>query len=184
MYVYKQNVSDGGSLASRIKKLGSLPERTIQSYTFQLLDSLKYIHAKNIVHRDIKGQNILVTRDDQIKLIDFGCGKRLRRSMHNADALKTMRGTPYWMSPEVITGNGHGIKSDIWSLACTVFEMLSGHPPWFVRFILSMHTCSIYCLLSSSKLALLRFCSLVYCLLSSSKLALLRFCSLAKKKSF
>ncbi|XP_063685556.1 ankyrin repeat domain-containing protein 12-like isoform X2 [Bolinopsis microptera] len=121
---------DGGSLASRIKKLGSLPERTIQSYTFQLLDSLKYIHAKNIVHRDIKGQNILVTRDDQIKLIDFGCGKRLRRSMHNADALKTMRGTPYWMSPEVITGNGHGIKSDIWSLACTVFEMLSGHPPW------------------------------------------------------
>ena len=166
MYVYKQNVSDGGSLASRIKKLGSLPERTIQSYTFQLLDSLKYIHAKNIVHRDIKGQNILVTRDDQIKLIDFGCGKRLRRSMHNADALKTMRGTPYWMSPEVITGNGHGIKSDIWSLACTVFEMLSGHPPWFVRFILSMHTCS------------------VYCLLSSSKLALLRFCSLAKKKSF
>ena len=125
-------LSDGGSLASRIKKLGSLPERTIQNFTYQLLDALKYIHAKNIVHRDIKGQNILVTKDDKIKLIDFGCGKRLRRSMQNADALKSMRGTPYWMSPEVITGNGHGIKSDIWSLSCTVFEMLSGHPPWFV----------------------------------------------------
>ncbi|KAL5267684.1 hypothetical protein ACHWQZ_G004656 [Mnemiopsis leidyi] len=121
---------DGGSLAGRIKKLGTLPERMIQNFAYQLLDALKYIHAKNIVHRDIKGQNILVTKDDKIKLIDFGCGKRLRRSIQNADALKSMRGTPYWMSPEVITGNGHGIKSDIWSLSCTVFEMLSGHPPW------------------------------------------------------
>ena len=67
-------------MAGRIKKQGgSLQERTIQNFTYQLLDAMKYIHAKNIVHRDIKGQNILVTPEDRVKLIDFGCGKRLRR---------------------------------------------------------------------------------------------------------
>ena len=67
--------------------------------------------------------------------------------MQNADALKSMRGTPYWMSPEVITGNGHGIKSDIWSLSCTVFEMLSGHPPWFVfiLFYIYLFVCHMMC---------------------------------------
>jgi len=122
---------DGGSLSSRIKRMGCLPERQIQHFAYQILTALVYIHAKSIVHRDIKGQNILVTHDDVIKLIDFGCSRRLSRNLsQNADVLTAFRGTPFWMSPEVIKGEGHGTKSDIWSLGCTVYEMLTGHPPW------------------------------------------------------
>jgi len=117
-------------VSGRLKKEGPFPERLIQNLSYQLLDALRYIHAKNIVHRDIKGQNVLITENNKIKLIDFGCSKRLRRSLKNADALKTFRGTPYWMSPEVIKECGHGTKSDIWSLGCTVYEMLTGNPPW------------------------------------------------------
>ena len=67
-----------------------------------------------------------------IKLIDFGCAKRLelRLSKSGSHLMKSLRGTPYWMAPEVINETGHGKKSDIWSLGCTVFEMLTGSPPW------------------------------------------------------
>lgn len=70
-----------------------------------------------------------------IKLIDFGCAKRLClniNSLNNSNKalLKSMRGTPYWMAPEVVRETGYGTKSDIWSIGCTVFEMATRKPPW------------------------------------------------------
>ena len=73
-----------------------------------------------------------------IKLIDFGCAKKLYVNMsikagHNSSKsrlLKSMRGTPYWMAPEVVKEIGHGTKSDIWSVGCTIFEMATKKPPW------------------------------------------------------
>lgn len=70
-----------------------------------------------------------------IKLIDFGCAKRLCLNVNaqqsgSSRLLKSMRGTPYWMAPEVVRETGYGTKSDIWSIGCTVFEMATRKPPW------------------------------------------------------
>ncbi|XP_033099233.1 uncharacterized protein LOC117102891 [Anneissia japonica] len=81
--------------------------------------------------RDIKGANIMLMSNGIIKLIDFGCAKRLCINLSQSQSLlMSMRGTPYWMAPEVIMETGHGTKSDIWSIGCTVFEMATRKPPW------------------------------------------------------
>ncbi len=77
--------------------------------------------------RDIKGRNIMLMQSGIIKLIDFGCAKRLRKTQTSNSTkhlLKSLKGTPYWMAPEVIRETGHGPKADIWSIGCTVFEMV------------------------------------------------------------
>ncbi|NWR48098.1 M3K19 kinase, partial [Regulus satrapa] len=76
--------------------------------------------------RDIKGKNVMLMPNGVIKLIDFGCARRLARA--GSELLRSVRGTPYWMAPEVITGSGYGRKSDIWSVGCTVFQMATGRP--------------------------------------------------------
>ena len=70
------------------------------------------------ISRDIKGANVMLMPNGVIKLIDFGCAKRLciNLSLSQAEILKSMKGTPYWMAPEVVNETGHGKKSDIWSV--------------------------------------------------------------------
>lgn len=116
----------GGSVESQIKQYGPLTERNTASYARQVLEGLEYLHKKSIVHRDIKGANILRDHDGNVKLSDFGASKRLQ----TISCMQTQTGTAYYMSPEVLDGNGYGRKTDIWSLGCTVVEMLTGHPPW------------------------------------------------------
>ena len=70
----------------------------------------------------------MVTNDGVIKLIDFGCAKRLKQNQNsnsNKQLLKSLHGTTYWMAPEVIRQTGHGPKADIWSIGCTLFEMVT-----------------------------------------------------------
>lgn len=123
----------GGSIASLLAKFGAFPEKVIRVYTAQLLRGLEYLHQKNIMHRDIKGANILVDKQGTVKLADFGASKKiLADSGATVGSAKSIRGTPYWMAPEVIkqTGSTDGRPADIWSLACTVIEMATGKPPW------------------------------------------------------
>lgn len=121
----------GGSLDSIIQKFGPLGESIAARYTLQLLNAVAYLHDMHIVHRDIKSGNIMLTPDGVIKLIDFGCAKKIIMRLSRIGSMQTsFTGTPYWMAPEVIKESGHGRKSDIWSLGCTVFEMLIGVPPW------------------------------------------------------
>jgi len=122
----------GGSIASILSRFGCLGEPVFSRYTKQLLSGVSYLHSNNVIHRDIKGGNILVMPSGVLKLIDFGCAKRLymNLSMSKSNILRSMKGTPYWMAPEVIQETGHGRKSDIWSVGCTVFEMATGKPPW------------------------------------------------------
>eukprot|EP00667_Euglena_gracilis_P005332 EG_transcript_5366 len=121
----------GGSLASLVKKFGCLPEDTVRHYTRQILGGLMYLHDNGIVHRDIKGDNILAGDDGTVKLADFGCSKQLNDLANNSHGCSTMVGTPYWMAPEVITDDsGYGPKADIWSVGCTIIEMMTGSPPW------------------------------------------------------
>ncbi|PFX25973.1 Mitogen-activated protein kinase kinase kinase 19 [Stylophora pistillata] len=122
----------GGSIASILARFGCLDEPVFSRYTKQLLSGVSYLHSNNVIHRDIKGGNILIMASGVLKLIDFGCAKRLymNLSMSRSNILRSMKGTPYWMAPEVIRETGHGRKSDIWSVGCTVFEMATGKPPW------------------------------------------------------
>ncbi|XP_026244988.2 mitogen-activated protein kinase kinase kinase 19 isoform X4 [Urocitellus parryii] len=122
----------GGSISSIINRFGPLPEMVFCKYTKQILQGVAYLHENCVVHRDIKGNNVMLMPTGIIKLIDFGCAKRLAWAGLNgthSDMLKSMHGTPYWMAPEVINESGYGRKSDIWSIGCTVFEMATGKPP-------------------------------------------------------
>ncbi|XP_067459232.1 mitogen-activated protein kinase kinase kinase 19 [Thunnus thynnus] len=123
----------GGSIASILHRFGPLPERVLALYTHQILEGVAYLHLNRVIHRDLKGNNVMLMPTGIIKLIDFGCARRLSCLNHTAsnsgDLLKSVHGTPYWMAPEVINETGYGRKSDIWSVGCTVFEMATGKPP-------------------------------------------------------
>ncbi|XP_059649988.1 mitogen-activated protein kinase kinase kinase NPK1 isoform X2 [Cornus florida] len=119
----------GGSISSLLGKFGSFPESVIRMYTKQLLLGLEYLHKYGIMHRDIKGANILVDNKGCIKLADFGASKKVVE-LATMTGAKSMKGTPYWMAPEVILQTGHSFSADVWSVGCTVIEMATGKPPW------------------------------------------------------
>ncbi|XP_060629983.1 mitogen-activated protein kinase kinase kinase 2 [Anolis sagrei] len=120
----------GGSIKDQLKAYGALTENVTRKYTRQILEGVHYLHSNMIVHRDIKGANILRDSAGNVKLGDFGASKRLQTICLSGTGMKSVTGTPYWMSPEVISGEGYGRKADIWSVGCTVVEMLTEKPPW------------------------------------------------------
>ncbi|XP_010553736.1 PREDICTED: LOW QUALITY PROTEIN: mitogen-activated protein kinase kinase kinase ANP1 [Tarenaya hassleriana] len=119
----------GGSISSLLEKFGAFPEPVVRTYTEQLLLGLEYLHNHGIMHRDIKGANILVDNKGCIKLADFGASKQVAE-LATISGAKSMKGTPYWMAPEVIRQTGHSFSADIWSVGCTVIEMVTGKAPW------------------------------------------------------
>jgi len=132
MYVFLEYVS-GGSISSLISKFGPFKENVIKIYTKHILQGLQYLHENNIIHRDIKGANILIDANRKAKLADFGCAKTFAKEANQSN-FKSVLGTPHWMAPEVIRGEGHGRSADIWSMGCTIIEMATGRPPWAQEF--------------------------------------------------
>ena len=120
----------GGSIASLLSNFGPFKEPVVKLYTKQILLGLEYLHKNSIMHRDIKGANILVDNTGLVKLADFGASKKIEDLVSVGSGANSVKGTPYWMAPEVITQTGHGRQADIWSVACTVIEMATGKPPW------------------------------------------------------
>ncbi len=86
-------------------RFGPLPERVLALYTHQILEGVAYLHLNRVIHRDLKGNNVMLMPTGVIKLIDFGCARRLSCLNHTAsnsgDLIKSVHGTPYWMAPEV-----------------------------------------------------------------------------------
>ncbi|GLT25130.1 hypothetical protein SLA2020_002810 [Shorea laevis] len=124
--VYLEYVS-GGSIHKLLQEYGYFREPVIQNYTRQILSGLAYLHGRNTVHRDIKGANILVDPNGEIKLADFGMAKHITA----CSSMLSFKGSPYWMAPEVVMNtNGYSLAVDIWSLGCTILEMATSKPPW------------------------------------------------------
>nr|XP_010312974.1 MAP3K epsilon protein kinase isoform X1 [Solanum lycopersicum] len=121
---------ENGSLANIVKpnKFGPFPESLVAVYISQVLEGLVYLHEQGVIHRDIKGANILTTKEGLVKLADFGVATKLTEADVNTHSVV---GTPYWMAPEVIEMSGVCAASDIWSVGCTVIELLTCLPPYY-----------------------------------------------------
>ncbi|KAI3803862.1 hypothetical protein L1987_32025 [Smallanthus sonchifolius] len=123
LYIFLELVTKG-SLANLYQKY-RLGDSQVSAYTRQILGGLNYLHERKVVHRDIKCANILVDASGSVKLADFGLAKATK-----LNDIKSCKGTPYWMAPEVVKSNGYGLAADIWSLGCTVLEMLTSKIPY------------------------------------------------------
>ncbi|KAJ7526999.1 hypothetical protein O6H91_16G031300 [Diphasiastrum complanatum] len=118
-----------GSLADFMKKAkGPFNEDFVRLYTKDMLLGLQYIHKMGIIHCDIKGNNVLLGTSGA-KLADFGLAIRIGPDAEKCESA-TFRGTQLWMAPEVLNKREQGFPSDIWSLGCTVMELLTGDMPW------------------------------------------------------
>ncbi len=118
--------ADGGDLYTKIaqqKKLGKyFDEEQILAWFLQLCLALKHIHSRRILHRDLKTQNIFLTSKGEVKIGDFGIARVLQNTY---DCAQTAIGTPYYLSPEICQERPYNQKSDIWSLGCILYEMLT-----------------------------------------------------------
>lgn len=123
LYIFLELVTKG-SLLSLYQKY-TLRESVVSAYTRQILHGLKYLHDRGVVHRDIKCANILVDTNGLVKLADFGLAKATK-----LNDVKSCKGTAFWMAPEVVRSQGYGLPADIWSLGCTVLEMLTRSFPY------------------------------------------------------
>ncbi|XP_008220881.1 PREDICTED: mitogen-activated protein kinase kinase kinase A-like [Prunus mume] len=128
-YMYLEYVHPG-SINKYVQDhiIGAMTESVVRNFTRHILYGLAFLHSKKIVHRDIKGANLCVDTSGVVKIAGFGMAKRLNGQSNNL----SLKGSPYWMAPEVVIQNNPdlGLAVDIWSLGCTIIEMLNGKPPW------------------------------------------------------
>uniref|UniRef100_A0A0E0D794 mitogen-activated protein kinase kinase kinase n=1 Tax=Oryza meridionalis TaxID=40149 RepID=A0A0E0D794_9ORYZ len=130
-YIYLEYVHPGSINKYVNQHCGAMTESVIRSFTRHILKGLAFLHSQKIMHRDIKGANLLVDVNGVVKLADFGMAKHLSTAAPNL----SLKGTPYWMAPEVVQATlvkdaGYDLAVDIWSLGCTIIEMFTGKPPW------------------------------------------------------
>ncbi|KAL5422903.1 hypothetical protein PMIN04_004311 [Paraphaeosphaeria minitans] len=124
----------GGSVATMLVNYGPLGESLIQNFVRQILQGLVYLHSRDIIHRDIKGANILVDNKGSVKISDFGISKRVDTSTLLNGGKKgaqrvSLQGSVFWMAPEVVRQTAYTRKADIWSLGCLIVEMFTGAHP-------------------------------------------------------
>lgn len=130
MYLVMEYV-DGIPLDEFIANVtGPMPEERAVPIIKEILSAFSYAHHKGIVHRDIKPANIIVTQNDGVKILDFGIARILGDSNHNLTKTGTQMGTVFYMSPEQVQGKKVDIRSDIYSLGVTFYQMLTGANPY------------------------------------------------------
>ncbi|KAI9599090.1 kinase-like domain-containing protein [Syncephalis fuscata] len=123
----------GGSILSMVRKMGcGFPMPVTRSFARQILCGLKYLHESGIVHRDIKGANILVDLHGTCKISDFGVSRRREyaEAYEERQLSYQAQGSVFWMAPEVVKQRDYSAKVDIWALGCVMVEMISANFPW------------------------------------------------------
>ncbi|KAG4302523.1 hypothetical protein PCK1_001107 [Pneumocystis canis] len=122
----------GGSVTALLNSYGAFEEPLIRNFVRQILKGLNYLHNKKIIHRDIKGANILVDNKGVIKISDFGISKKVEANLLSISKnhRPSLQGSVYWMAPEVVKQTLYTRKADIWSLGCLVVEMFTGEHPF------------------------------------------------------
>lgn len=130
-----------------LSNYGAFEEPLVRNFSRQILTGLNYLHEREIIHRDIKGANILVDNKGGIKISDFGISKKVEDSelepivgkaivdkaglMTSSKGYRvSLQGSIFWMAPESVKQTNYSSKSDIWSVGCLVVEMLTGSHPW------------------------------------------------------
>ncbi|CAO1306823.1 unnamed protein product [Diamesa hyperborea] len=118
---------EGGALTDIVTH-SRMDEEQIATVCKQCLKALSYLHSQGVIHRDIKSDSILLASDGRVKLSDFGFCAQVSQELPKR---KSLVGTPYWMSPEVISRLPYGPEVDIWSMGIMIIEMIDGEPPFF-----------------------------------------------------
>jgi len=126
---------NGGELFFHLKKEGRFPEVRVKFYAAEIVCAIAHLHSLGIVYRDLKPENILIDAEGHICITDFGLSKEIQEN----DSTHTFCGTPEYLAPEVLKGQGHGLAVDWWSLGTLIYEMLTGLPPFYSQNINIMY---------------------------------------------
>ena len=124
LYMLMEYVA-GGEIFSHLRRANWFSNETTRFFSGAIVLAIQYLHAKGIVYRDLKPENLLLDQHGYMKITDFGFAKTV------ADRTWTLCGTPEYLAPEIIQSKGHGKGVDWWALGILIFEMLAGYPPFF-----------------------------------------------------
>lgn len=128
---------NGGELFYHLKKEGKFSVERVKIYAAEIASAMSHLHAQGIVYRDLKPENILLDNDGHIIITDFGLSKEIPKD--DSEGTHTFCGTPEYLAPEVLRGQGHGHGVDWWSLGTLIYEMLTGLPPFYSKNINLMY---------------------------------------------
>jgi len=130
-----QHIS-GGDLLNFVRKRTKLNEPTARFIFKQIIEGLEYLHAQNILHRDIKLDNILIDLNNTVKICDFGVSKQIK----SGEVMRDQCGTPAYIAPEILLNKGYeGFGVDIWSAGVVLYTMLAGVVPFKHKYLNDLH---------------------------------------------